>query len=284
MTRPDQITATLERYSDMATLLHLHTDPDVQELLEVGDIVLAIARAANPPTNSESSPEPGTVFGCRVVTDKAVPAGSFKLRHPEPATPAVREDNAIRKWLDARDCVGTSEAIMDAGDDLAARVTVLLADVARLREERDDEIKVGDLHRSINRRAAEALGKPQEGERSSWHDIPEEITALRAALAAEKERGDTLEISLAQAKGALGYSVPSGTPDAEVYVNGIAQAALARAEAAEAENAAREDALNRIVEVLAAYPACAEDCATKIALECSAIIRARTAGEGGEKS
>lgn len=53
------------------------------------------------------------------------------------ATPAVGEDEAIRKWLDARDCVGTTEAMMDAGDDLAARVHALLADVARLQKELD---------------------------------------------------------------------------------------------------------------------------------------------------
>ncbi len=36
-----------------------------------------------------------------------------------------------------------------------------------------------DLHADLNLRAAEALGKPSEGEGSSWHDIPERIEQLR---------------------------------------------------------------------------------------------------------
>ncbi len=49
-------------------------------------------------------------------------------------------------------------------------------------DELTGEEKSRDMHADLNRRAALALGKPFEGENSSWHDIPEQITALRAKL------------------------------------------------------------------------------------------------------
>lgn len=60
------------------------------------------------------------------------------------------------------------------------------ARVAELEAEIQDEEHSRELHASLNRRAAEALGKPPFGEGSSWHDIPEQITALRAALSASE--------------------------------------------------------------------------------------------------
>jgi hypothetical protein len=61
------------------------------------------------------------------------------------------------------------------------------------------------LHADLNRRAAAALGKPFAGKGSSWHDIPECITALRAKLkAAEDElarlRGENAKLH-AQVRG-----------------------------------------------------------------------------------
>ena len=39
--------------------------------------------------------------------------------------------------------------------------------------------KSASLHADLNRRAARALGKPFSGLNSSWHDIPEQIEAMR---------------------------------------------------------------------------------------------------------
>jgi hypothetical protein len=48
-----------------------------------------------------------------------------------------------------------------------------------LREELAAEIRAGDLYRELNRRTAEALGKPFDGKGSSWHDIPDRVRALQ---------------------------------------------------------------------------------------------------------
>lgn len=67
-------------------------------------------------------------------------------------------------------------ALAEQAADLA-RVTAVREEA---QQERDDEIRAGDLHRELNRRTAEALGKPFEGPNSSWHDIPEQVATLRA--------------------------------------------------------------------------------------------------------
>ena len=46
----------------------------------------------------------------------------------------------------------------------------------------DEYEQAAALHSDLNRRAAEALGKPIEGECSTWSDIPESITELKAEL------------------------------------------------------------------------------------------------------
>lgn len=48
-------------------------------------------------------------------------------------------------------------------------------EIRRLRE----ELASRDMHADLNRRTAEALGKPSEGVGSSWHDIPECVRRLR---------------------------------------------------------------------------------------------------------
>ena len=48
-----------------------------------------------------------------------------------------------------------------------------------MRDRADEETKAGDLHRDLNRRTAEALGKPSEGDNSSWHDIPDQVRDLK---------------------------------------------------------------------------------------------------------
>jgi hypothetical protein len=69
----------------------------------------------------------------------------------------------------------------------------LVSDLERVTAERDDaldEAKSADLHRNLNRRVADALGLLDErvdadtGETylPSWHDMPEQVTALRAEV------------------------------------------------------------------------------------------------------
>ena len=66
----------------------------------------------------------------------------------------------------------------------ATDVAALEARLAEIEEEGR-----ADLHADINRRVAAALGKPPQGEGSSWHDLPECVSALRARLAEiEKQR------------------------------------------------------------------------------------------------
>jgi len=64
----------------------------------------------------------------------------------------------------------------------------LCVEIRRLRAEVADTEKAREMHAEINRRTAEALGKPHEGEGSSWHDIPEWV-ALNAAFIEGMERG-----------------------------------------------------------------------------------------------
>ena len=66
--------------------------------------------------------------------------------------------------------------MVEAADALSAAHTR----EAALREELAGEIRAGDLHRGLNRRTAEALGKSSIGPESSWHDMPEIVAALRA--------------------------------------------------------------------------------------------------------
>lgn len=60
-----------------------------------------------------------------------------------------------------------------------------------LAREAADEVRSRELHADLNRRAAKALGKPFEGEGSSWHDIPECIVALKDRVEAA-ERSERL--------------------------------------------------------------------------------------------
>ena len=55
-------------------------------------------------------------------------------------------------------------------------------ELERLREEIKGAEASRQLHADLNRRTAEALGKPHEGKGSSWHDIPECVAHLSAAL------------------------------------------------------------------------------------------------------
>lgn len=57
------------------------------------------------------------------------------------------------------------------------------------------------LHAGLNRRAAKALGKPREGTGSSWHDIPECITALCSRVEELEEENERLLIRLEDLQG-----------------------------------------------------------------------------------
>lgn len=57
-----------------------------------------------------------------------------------------------------------------------------LREVERLKVEVESEQRSGDMHRELNRRVADALGKPRSGTGSSWHDLPEQVAALKAQL------------------------------------------------------------------------------------------------------
>lgn len=63
-------------------------------------------------------------------------------------------------------------------NDVAAGNPLAEEELAALRARVKEEEAAGDLHRDINRRTALALGKPLSGEGSSWHDIPERVSAL----------------------------------------------------------------------------------------------------------
>lgn len=58
----------------------------------------------------------------------------------------------------------------------------LAQEVARVKRELGGQIASADMHRELNRRVAEALGKPTEGEGSSWHDLPECVARIRQDL------------------------------------------------------------------------------------------------------
>jgi predicted RNA-binding protein YlxR (DUF448 family) len=70
-----------------------------------------------------------------------------------------------------------AEAIIDAA------TKPLHVEIERLRSELDDTERSRKLHTGINRRAHKALGGTEEGEGSSWHDIPERISGLKQQLA-----------------------------------------------------------------------------------------------------
>lgn len=70
--------------------------------------------------------------------------------------------------VEGHECVPTSKAVLSM--------------LQRLRKDVQDELASSDMHISLNRRAAKALGKPFEGENSSWHDIPEQIEALQETI------------------------------------------------------------------------------------------------------
>lgn len=155
----------------------------------------ALLREANPPSNSERSGDAAfdwnkakpfqsaeewysgkpsneeTHARTAATVQWLIEHGGRFPNESQPAAPAVGEDEAIRKWLDARDFIGT-EAMMDAGDDLAARVHVLLADVARLTEENhrlaeqigelDGDLDVAEQERDEARATLAAVRKVAE--------------------------------------------------------------------------------------------------------------------------
>jgi hypothetical protein len=70
--------------------------------------------------------------------------------------------------------------LLYAAKEMPGTVESGLAELAALRAELEAENKRANLHADLNRRAAQALGKPECGNGSTWHDIPEWITRLRA--------------------------------------------------------------------------------------------------------
>ena len=93
-------------------------------------------------------------------------------------------------------------ALSDGGESsLNESIEALVSDLERVTAERDDaldEAKSADLHRNLNRRVAAALGlldaridaETGESYLPSWHDMPEQVTALRAEaerLTAERD-------------------------------------------------------------------------------------------------
>jgi hypothetical protein len=116
------------------------------------------------------------------------------------------KDNVVNQRRDFETwCYPIVEGI--AGD------AVLLADeVERLTTALDDaidEAKAADLHRNLNRRVAGALGLLDErvdaetGEAylPSWHDMPEQVTALRAEVERLTAANEELRLTLAAEQG-----------------------------------------------------------------------------------
>ncbi len=64
-------------------------------------------------------------------------------------------------------------------------------EIRRLREDILSERAASYIHIALNRRAAEALGKPVVGKGSSWHDIPEQIRALQHQLISSRQAAST---------------------------------------------------------------------------------------------
>jgi len=85
---------------------------------------------------------------------------------------------------------------------------LLAAEVERLTTA-IDESKAADLHRNLNRRVAAALGLLDErvdaatGETylPSWHDMPEQVTALRAEVERLNAANEELRLTLAAEQG-----------------------------------------------------------------------------------
>jgi hypothetical protein len=67
-------------------------------------------------------------------------------------------------------------------EDLARQLMSMATQVEEGKADLAAEVESGNLHRDLNRRAAEALGKPFAGEGSSWHDIPDQIAHLKEGL------------------------------------------------------------------------------------------------------
>lgn len=73
------------------------------------------------------------------------------------------------------------------------------------REKCDGDCRAANLHRDLNRRTADALGlletrrDPETGEEyePSWHDMPEQVAALRSALSAAETHNRQLRVALA---------------------------------------------------------------------------------------
>ena len=84
----------------------------------------------------------------------------------------LKESNAVCACVsspaEGHECVPTSKAVLSM--------------LRKLREDLEDEQTASDLHAALNRRTAKALGKPVTGEGSTWHDIPEQIEALRETI------------------------------------------------------------------------------------------------------
>lgn len=111
-------------------------------------------------------------------------------------------------------------------------------EIVALRARMEDAEASRELHVKINKRAADALGKPSEGERSSWHDIPEEITTLRARMEDARKLA-----AFAMADGS--------TPDLRAAARRIhAAIAEARKPAALAEPAPEGDVVEQAARVL----------------------------------
>lgn len=113
-------------------------------------------------------------------------------------------------------------------DTNASEVMRLQGELAEAMESEGDFEHSAELHSSLNRRAAKALGKPFEGAGSSWHDIPEQIEALRAVARGMLEALRLLKIRIHYVGMPLEIWL-NGRPDWSVEIAAL-EAAISQAE------------------------------------------------------
>lgn len=164
--------------------------------------------AGGEPPNPKSQLHPNMGWAARAVekTQQPIePAALDATSLPEltPETPASGIPSGLwARWNSL--CANDAYPNRALARDAIQRAIAAEKRCAELETERDEESASADLHADLNRRAAKALGKPTEGDGSSWHDIPEWIDRLRERL--------TLAEKVVEAASELRAKVILGTP------------------------------------------------------------------------
>ena len=108
------------------------------------------------------------------MTDQTDPLAALRGRGPF----EVKHFDGLSYVSDGSAMMLTDEMVKDALNLALTADEALAAKDAEIAAESNR----ADLHADINRRTAVALGKPTSGEGSSWHDIPEQVAALKVRL------------------------------------------------------------------------------------------------------